>query len=69
MRLCPTTDPACHEQDNQHHENDPAETTPHGRATCVETASTEQQQKDDQQNDYVHSALLSDFGDSIMAGP
>jgi hypothetical protein len=46
MRLCPTTDPACQQHDNQHQENEPTKTTPHRRATKVKTASAEQQQKD-----------------------
>lgn len=33
VRLCPTADPACHEHDNQHQENEPSKTTPHCRAT------------------------------------
>ena len=57
MRLCPTPDPACHEHDNQHQENDPAKTTANERATQVETAPAEQQQQDNQQNEYVHDAF------------
>ena len=53
--LYPATHSACHQQDNQHEENNPAKTTPHRRATQVKTASAEQQQKDDQQNDHIHS--------------
>jgi hypothetical protein len=50
VRLCPTPDPACQQQDNKHQENEPAETTPYCRATYEKTASAEQQQKDYQQN-------------------
>jgi hypothetical protein len=49
--LCPTTDPACQQHDNQHQENEPAKTAPHQRATDVKTAAAEQQKKDYQQND------------------
>jgi hypothetical protein len=60
-RLCPTTDPACQQHDNQHKENEPANTTPHCRPTEVKTAAAEQQQKNYQQNYHIHSALLSGF--------
>src|SRR4030095_1321096 len=60
------TDPARQYHDNQHQENDPTKTTTDCRPTKVKTASAKQQQKHDQQNDYVHSALLSDLGDSIV---
>ena len=64
MQLCPSAEPACHEHDNQHQENDPAKTPPHCRATYVKTAAAEQQQKNYQQNYEIHTRSLADFDDS-----
>jgi hypothetical protein len=47
---CPGTQSPRQQQDNQHEEDDSAQTTPDCRATDVETASAEQQQQDYQHN-------------------
>src|SRR6185436_3255304 len=57
------------QHDNQHEEKEPAKTTPHSRATQVKPTSAEQHQKDNQDNDQIQSALLSDFGEPILARP
>jgi hypothetical protein len=62
----PVTDSTCHQQNNQHEENDPAKTTADHRATQVKTAAAEQQQKDYQQNDHIHGALLSGFREAVI---
>jgi hypothetical protein len=48
-------EPACQQHDNQNQENEPAQTAPYCRATQVETATAEQQQKNYQQNYDVHN--------------
>jgi hypothetical protein len=45
---------ACQKQDQQNEQNQPAKTTPNSRATEVESASAEQQQKNYQHNEQIH---------------
>jgi hypothetical protein len=67
--LCPTTEPACDDHDDQHLEYQPAKTTAYCRATQVKAAAAEQKQKDYQQNYEIHCLLLADFGDSMTPRP
>ena len=67
-RLYPTQ-PACEQQDKQHEENEPAKTSPYQRAACVKPAAADQQQKDQQDNYDIHSALLSDFRRWVIPRP